>query len=69
MSYWPINLYLGIADPGSVELTDDEVLALMKKFGFEIEWSGTGIPAPYIQDPTCMIQNIYHASHWVARKK
>ncbi|RDL40425.1 N2227-domain-containing protein [Venustampulla echinocandica] len=59
----------GIADPGSVELTDDEVVALVEKLGFEIELRESGIAAPYIQDPESMIQNIYQATHWVARKK
>lgn len=60
---------LGIADPGSVELTDDEVIALVAKLGFEIEYKESGIAAPYIQDPTSMLQNTYKASHWVARRK
>lgn len=60
---------IGIADPGAFELTDDEVVALIEKFGFDIEKKESGIPAPYIQDPDSMLQNIYQASHWVARKR
>jgi len=60
---------IGIADPGSVELTDDEVVALAEKLGFDVEKRESGIAAPYIQDPESMLQNIYQASHWVARKR
>lgn len=59
----------GIADSGSVELTDDEVAALIEKMGFIIEKKVSGIDAPYIQDPESMLQNTYKASHWVARKQ
>jgi hypothetical protein len=62
-------VYSGIADPGSVELTDDEVMALVEKLGFEVEHRETGIPAPYIQDLSSMLQNTYKASHWIARKR
>jgi SAM-dependent methyltransferase len=58
----------GIADPGSFELSDDEVMALVAKLGFEIEERQTGIPAPYIQDAESMLQTVYRASSWVARK-
>lgn len=58
----------GIGDPGGVELTDDEVAALVERFGFKIEKREGGIEAGYIQDPTSMVQNIYRVSHWVARK-
>ncbi|KAG4444094.1 hypothetical protein IFR05_000447 [Cadophora sp. M221] len=60
---------LGIADPGAVELTDDEVVALIEKLGFDIESRESGIAAPYIQDVESMLQNTYMASHWVARKR
>ncbi|KAL5326725.1 hypothetical protein ACEPPN_004414 [Leptodophora sp. 'Broadleaf-Isolate-01'] len=59
----------GIADPGAVELTDDEVVALIEKLGFDIEYRESGISAPYIQDVESMLQNTYMASHWVARKR
>ncbi|KAK3939589.1 N2227-like protein-domain-containing protein [Diplogelasinospora grovesii] len=58
----------GIADPGSYELTDDEVMALVKHVGFEIVWHETGIECPYIQDPDSMLQTVYQASAWLARK-
>lgn len=63
------NLSLGIADPGSVELTDDEVVKLVQTLGFDIIHEGSVIDAPYIQDKQSMLQNTYKASHWVARKR
>ena len=59
---------LGIADPGSFELTDDEVIALVEKVGFSVEKRETGREAPYVQDPDSMLRTVYRASHWVARK-
>lgn len=58
----------GIADPGSFELSDDEVMALVERIGFVIEKKESGIRAPYIQDPESMLQTTYHATFWVARK-
>ncbi|KAE9379070.1 N2227-domain-containing protein [Stipitochalara longipes BDJ] len=60
---------MGIADPGAVELTDDEVVTLIEELGFDIEKREFGITAPYIQDPESMLQNTFKASHWVARKR
>ncbi|GAP92720.1 putative methyltransferase family protein [Rosellinia necatrix] len=62
------NTSLGIADPGSFELTDDEVVALVEKVGFVVETRQSGIRAPYVQDARSMLQTVYHASHWIARK-
>ncbi|KAI0537765.1 N2227-like protein-domain-containing protein [Xylaria digitata] len=59
---------LGIADPGNFELTDDEVMALVEKMGFVVEKRQSGIRAPYVQDSKSMLQTVYSASHWVARK-
>jgi carnosine N-methyltransferase len=58
----------GIADPGSFELSDDEVMALVEKLGFEVVSRETGIEAPYILDTQSMLQTVYKASFWVARK-
>jgi hypothetical protein len=58
----------GIDEPGSFELTDDEVIALVKNLGFIIERRESGIQTGYIQNPRSMLQNIYRVSHWVARK-
>jgi len=52
-----------------VELTDDEVLALVDKLGFDIEKREAGLAAPYIQDSKSMLHNTYQASHWVGRKR
>jgi len=58
----------GIADPGSFELTDDEVMALVESLGFVVEQRDTGFEAPYIHDPEAMLKMVYRASSWVARK-
>lgn len=58
----------GIADPGSFELSNDEVMALVEKIGFKVEWMKTGIAAPYIQDRDSMLRTVYNAVAWVARK-
>ena len=60
----------GIEEPGSFEFTDEEVLMLVRSYGFEIEKheirsDGSG----YIRDSESMLQNIYRTSHWIARKK
>ena len=59
----------GIGSPGNVELTEDEVIALVEHMGFDIEVKESDLPAPYIQDPLSMLQSVYQASHWVARKR
>jgi carnosine N-methyltransferase len=60
----------GIADPGSVELTDEEVVALVEHFGFEIEKREVGmIETGYISDPSSMLQSTYRPSFWIARRR
>ena len=59
----------GIGDPGSFELSDDEVMALVEKVGFTVISRQTGLEAPYIQDSESMLQTVYKASAWVARKR
>lgn len=59
---------MGIAEPGSFELTHEEVVALVEKMGFTVEHQETDITAPYIQDSNSMLQTVYRAAHWVARK-
>jgi hypothetical protein len=60
----------GIAEPGSVELTDEEVVALVEHFGFEIQKHITDeVDTGYISNPRSMLQTTYRPSHWVARKK
>jgi carnosine N-methyltransferase len=58
----------GIADPGSFELTDDEVRALVERLGFQIVSWESGIDAPYIADKDSMLRSTYMVSSWVARK-
>ncbi|KAI2609269.1 N2227-domain-containing protein [Hypoxylon sp. NC1633] len=58
----------GIGDPGSFELTDDEVVELVKRMGFRIEKRESGLRAPYVQDDQSMLQTVYNASYWIARK-
>ncbi|KAK3370131.1 N2227-like protein-domain-containing protein [Podospora didyma] len=58
----------GIADPGSYELTDEEVMELVGRVGFMVESRETGLEAPYIRDTESMMQSVYKASTWVARK-
>lgn len=73
----------GIAEPGSFELSHEEVLLLVSQSGFEIlseemlpaDFSGGGDGTTgaglggYIQDPESMMQSRYRNAHWVARKK
>jgi carnosine N-methyltransferase len=59
----------GIADPGSVELTDEEVVALVQHFGFTIEKHEPGsVETGYITNTRSMLQSTYRASFWIARK-
>ena len=61
----------GLGEPGSVELTEEEVFLLVERMGFSIEKHERGderTACGYIQDPDSMLQNIYQPSHWVARK-
>lgn len=60
----------GIADPGSFELTDDEVVALVERLGFDmVRKDPMPVEAPYIQDRESMLRTVYRASSWVAKKK
>lgn len=59
----------GIGEPGSVELSNEEILLLVESMGFDIEEhriidQGKG----YIQNPASMLQNVYRTSYWLARK-
>ena len=61
----------GVHEPGSVELTDDEVRALVERSGFVVEEHELreGAPAGYIADVASMLQNTYRVSFWVARRR
>lgn len=59
----------GIEEPGSIELTEEEVLVLVASSGFTIEQreirdEGSG----YIHNRKSMLQSTYKTSHWMARK-
>lgn len=59
----------GIAEPGSFELTDTEVIALVEQFDFRVtKHEILDQMVGYIQDPNSMLQNLYKMSHWVAVK-
>ncbi|KAK0255877.1 hypothetical protein LTR91_024306 [Friedmanniomyces endolithicus] len=61
----------GFEASGSVELSNDEVLALLERFKFDVI-EHTHAPAGatgYIQDPRSMLQNVYQPAFWVARKR
>ena len=60
----------GIEEPGSFELTDEELLLLVERMGFDIvRHAFEDQEAGYVQNPTSMLQNKYRPSHWVARKR
>lgn len=61
----------GIGEPGSVELSEDEVFGLVQRMGFTVERRQAVSERPfcgYIQDPESMLQNLYRPSFWVARR-
>ncbi|KAF2492293.1 N2227-domain-containing protein [Lophium mytilinum] len=59
----------GVAEPGAVELTDEEVVKLVEHFGFKVERHETGmVESGYMQNPRSMLVNTYRPSFWVARK-
>ena len=60
----------GIGEPGSFELSNEEVVALVQRFGFVVlqqKQSPAGATG-YIQDAASMLQNVYRPSFWVAQK-
>ncbi|KAL4780506.1 N2227-like protein-domain-containing protein [Aspergillus varians] len=61
----------GIGEPGSVELTEEEVFLLIERMGFRIEKRQSleeRAECGYIQDPDSMLRPLYRPSHWIARK-
>ncbi|KAF1809555.1 N2227-domain-containing protein [Eremomyces bilateralis CBS 781.70] len=61
--------FKGIGEPGSVELTNEEVLDLVERLGFKVvESKETGLETGYIQDPRAMLNYSYRPSFWVAKK-
>jgi len=61
----------GIGEPGSFELSGEEVISLVQRFGFDIIDSKQAPAGPtgYIQDPKSILQNVYLPSFWVAKKR
>jgi carnosine N-methyltransferase len=60
----------GIGDPGSVELTNEEVIALVEHLGFAIEKQEFDtFETGYMSNPKSMLQSTYRPAFWVARKK
>lgn len=60
----------GIADPGSFELCNEELLMLTERMGFDIEHHEIRHDeSGYIQNPESMLQNVYRTSYWVAKKQ
>ena len=60
----------GIGEPGSFELSHDEVIALLQRLGFEI-LEQSQVPAGatgYVQDSRSMLQHVYRPAFWVAMK-
>ena len=60
---------VGIDAPGGFELTDEELLLLIDMKGFDIEKHEMRDGSGYIQNPHSMLQNMYHCSYWIARKR
>ncbi|KAI9833981.1 MAG: hypothetical protein M1826_005886 [Phylliscum demangeonii] len=59
----------GIAEPGMVELTNEEVLWLLERHGFAIEKRAVGDSlTTYTGSPLTMYQCRYQLSIWIARK-
>lgn len=59
----------GIAEPGSVELTEDEVLLLVESMGFTIEKHEVmNRESGYITNQRSMWHGVYRPSFWIARK-
>jgi len=60
----------GIGDPGAVELTNEEVIALVEHFGFTVEKQDFDtFETGYMSNPRSMLQSNYRPVFWIARKK
>ncbi|KAF2395950.1 putative trehalase [Trichodelitschia bisporula] len=60
---------LGVGEAGAVELTEDEVLALLERFGFRVEEFKSPVGRTgYVGNPNSMWNPMYLPSFWVARK-
>ncbi|TKA71060.1 hypothetical protein B0A55_07234 [Friedmanniomyces simplex] len=61
----------GFREPGSFELSNDEVVALVERFGFDVieHRQAPAGATGYIQDQLSMLQNVYQPAFWVARRR
>ena len=77
------NSIPGIEQPGSIELSADEIIHLLPYFGFKVlpsdsnhvltkpdnnSGSTSSAELGYISDPDSMLKSVYRCAHWVARK-
>ena len=61
--------YENDGEPGSFELSNDEVKLLVEKLGFSIEEEHVAVDTVgYMQNPHDMLLNLYRPAYWVARK-
>lgn len=58
----------GIAEPGSFELSNDEVISLVERYGFRMLEVKEVEPTGYIHDSSSMLHNVYRPVFWVATK-
>ena len=59
----------GIEEPGSFELSNEEVITLVERMGFHVEQHRIeNVGVGYIQNPESMLQDSFRPSHWIARK-
>ncbi|KAK5138541.1 hypothetical protein LTR08_000129 [Meristemomyces frigidus] len=60
-----------VGEPGSFELSHDEVVALVERCGFHVlqQQQAPAGATGYVQDPESMLQNVYRPSFWVAKKR
>ena len=59
----------GIEAPGAIELTNEEVLEVLRAFGFVVEKEEIMTdPSSYMHNPASMLQSHYTNAHWVARR-
>jgi len=60
---------LGIGEPGSFELSEDEVVKLLEHSGFTfLKHEVNAVETGYVQNPSSMLRSVYRPAHWVARK-
>jgi len=58
-----------IGGSGSFELSEDEVIKLLERFGFLFLKHHVGsMETGYVQNPRSMLRAVYRPSHWVVRK-